>query len=347
MDRSLSGRMRVDDVRAVVEGFRKAAENLPPVHVLDTTKDAPRAVQKWLRENDAMFDAAGLFHNGEIYLFAAHLTDIEHAQHVFLHEAQHYGLAGLFGNALDESMLYLYQHNGTLKAKADAKQKEDRTLSTVRATEEALADMAGEGKAKTLNGWDKLVATVRDWLRKAGWVGAVTNADVSYLVYRAELYWQRAQVSGYVNVKRGKLARVESDLAVGKLSRAAGQSPGQPNAPQLPTTRRQKLAALSDRVIARMDSAINGLGELPEQAQYLADRYLALGRIAHIDEIAGNIRAAFKRATQTDMKRDIYAYLTTRGATPDAIQDAAVRDMAVKVKAYIGTVGDELVKRVE
>lgn len=212
MERALfAGRMRVEDVRAVVEGFRKVAKNLPTVHVLQDTKDAPRAVQKWLRENDAMHDAAGLFHDGEIYLFASHLADIAHAQRVFLHEAQHYGLSGLFGTALDEAMLYLYEHNGTLKVKTDARQKADRTMSTVRAVEEVIADMASD--AKKLTGWKRLVAAVRDILRKAGWVENVTDNDVAYLIHRAGLYWKRAQKTGYANVKRGRLMRLADDLA--------------------------------------------------------------------------------------------------------------------------------------
>jgi hypothetical protein len=209
MDRSAVGRMQVDDVRAVVDGFRKAAENLPFVHVLQNTRDAPREVQRELRELDAMLDAAGFYsRNGEIYLFASHLTGVDHAQHVFLHEAQHYGLEGLFSRSLDEAMMYLYEHNGRVKIKADARMKADRTMSTVRAVEEVLADMAGAGTAKKLNGWDKVVAVVREWFRKAGWVKNVTDNDVAYLVYRAELYWRRAQKSGYSNVKRGRLSRV-------------------------------------------------------------------------------------------------------------------------------------------
>lgn len=681
MDRSLSGRLKVDDVRAVVEGFRKAAKNLPAIHVLQDTKDAPRSVQKWLRENDAMHDAAGLFHEGEIYLFASHLTDIEHAQRVFLHEAQHYGLDGLFGNALDESLLYLYQHNGALKMKVNARQRAEPSLSTVRAVEEVIADMAGAGQASKLNGWDKLVATVRHWFRKIGWVGTVSNADVSHLIYRAELYWKRAQTGGYANMKRGKLMRLADDLAAQEkwldgeakargfkniddlaekaypvfeklaalwrkkhptdhallsraktgdmatkdvvgddstvrsaddstsgaaslprttgldkasgtvvadfkndqplkahadykaakagdvmaaarlvqalvkpesieaakkefgdnviyvpvhaeeasgrnkipvvlamhyvehaggeiddgitqinkayhtgakamerlLARAEFSGPVEPgkryvlvddvttmgstladlasyirsqggevagsvllvNAarsgmmtpvsktiselearhgneirklfgidpsaltwsesqyllgfrstdelrnrvvkarqerlnrlsskerlsesqdssgavgsrlsrastpqtdPVLPQQTPQAKTAVSlwkrwtaqaDRVIDNMDSAVNGLGEMPDQAQYLAQRYRALGRIAHIDQIAGNIRKAFKGVTDAD-KKAIYAYFTTRGADAAGIQNATAKDMAVTTKKYIGTVGDELVKR--
>ena len=98
------------------------------------------------------------------------------------------------------------------------------------------------------------------------------------------------------------------------------------------------------RALKRADGVINGLGELPDTEQYLGQRYLALGKIAAVDKIAGDIRAAFRKASQAD-KKEIYAYLTTAGANTDAIADPETKTMAAKVKRYIGTVGDQLVAR--
>jgi hypothetical protein len=98
------------------------------------------------------------------------------------------------------------------------------------------------------------------------------------------------------------------------------------------------------RALKRADGVINGLGELPDTEQYLGQRYRALGKIAAVDKIAGDIRAAFRKASQAD-KKEIYAYLTTAGANTDAIADPETKTMAAKVKRYIGTVGDQLVAR--
>ena len=96
--------------------------------------------------------------------------------------------------------------------------------------------------------------------------------------------------------------------------------------------------------LKRADGVINGLGELPDTEQYLGQRYLALGKIAAVDKVAGDIRAAFRKADPDD-KKAIYTYLTTADASPDPIADPASRTMAAKVKRYIGTVGDQLVAR--
>ena len=204
-----TGGIALDDLNAVVNGFRKAAQTMPSVHVLADTKDATREVQKWLRENDAMNDAAGLFYNGEIYLFASHIRDTGHAQETFLHEAQHYGLSGIFGDALEEHMLNIYKRNGGMKVKVDARRAKEPALSVVEATNEVLADMAGNGTAKQMNGWDRLVGAVREILRRAGWAKDISDNDVQYLIYRAGLYSQRAKKPGYASVEKGMLQRVQ------------------------------------------------------------------------------------------------------------------------------------------
>lgn len=282
--------MLVEDVRAVVDGFRKSASNLPGIHVLQHTKDAPRATQKWLREHDAMEDAAGLFHDGELYMFASHLNGVEHAQQVFLHEAQHYGLRGLFGQDMDPMMLHLYQTNAGLKKKADARvmaEKESgRKMSVIEATEETLADMAGEGTAKKLNGWNKLVAFVRDWFRKAGWIKRVTDNDVAYLIHRAGLYWKRAQQAGYGRVVRNS-----------RLSRAS-QAPAQDT-----QTTAERAEAIINRKAATarpLDAVLRGAAQAvrldkatgfllkdgPAKAMMLAEQ-----KIPGFDAIMGNLRA--------------------------------------------------------
>lgn len=107
---------------------------------------------------------------------------------------------------------------------------------------------------------------------------------------------------------------------------------------------RKGYKARVNAALDRVDRTINGLGGLPDTEQFLAQRYRALGKIAAIDKVAGQIRSTFRKATK-DEKKAIYDYLTTAGATPDAISTAEVRQMAVDTKAYINTVGDQLVKR--
>jgi Inorganic Pyrophosphatase/Large polyvalent protein-associated domain 1/RadC-like JAB domain len=102
--------------------------------------------------------------------------------------------------------------------------------------------------------------------------------------------------------------------------------------------------ARARKVIDRIDKALDPLGALPENKEYLAKRYLTLGRIAKADEIAKGIGKAFGKATPED-RVAVYDYLTTREARPNGIQNELVRAEAVKVKRLIESVSDAMVAR--
>lgn len=127
-----------------------------------------------------------------------------------------------------------------------------------------------------------------------------------------------------------------------------GQDPGRPGertgseGPRLAAAR--SLGRRIDRVIASVDHAVDGLSNLPDQFDYLKNRYLALGKIARVDEITKEIRTAFEKTDPTN-KKAVYQYLTTRGATPAAIPSPDIRAIAERIKKTIEYTGDQLVAR--
>lgn len=106
----------------------------------------------------------------------------------------------------------------------------------------------------------------------------------------------------------------------------------------------RRISDIIDRTIAKVDHAVDGLSNLPNQFDYLKDRYLALGKVARVDEIVQEIRDAFTK-TDPANKKAVYDYLTTRGARSSSIPDAKVRSMAERIKKTIEYVGDQLVAR--
>ena len=127
-----------------------------------------------------------------------------------------------------------------------------------------------------------------------------------------------------------------------------GQDPGRlgertgSEGPRLAAAR--SLGRRIDRVIASVDHAVDGLSNLPDQFDYLKNRYLALGKIARVDEITKEIRTAFEKTDPTN-KKAVYQYLTTRGATPAAIPSPDIRAIAERIKKTIEYTGDQLVAR--
>jgi len=99
-----------------------------------------------------------------------------------------------------------------------------------------------------------------------------------------------------------------------------------------------------NRLVQRLDAAIDGLSNLPDQFDYLKDRYLALGKVARVDEIIKEIRSVLDTKPQAE-KAAIYTYLTTRGAPLSMIGDPEARAMAKRMKDTINYVGDALVAR--
>lgn len=97
-------------------------------------------------------------------------------------------------------------------------------------------------------------------------------------------------------------------------------------------------------VIDRIDKAFDPLGSLPDNREYLAPRYRALGVIAKVDEIAKGISVAFGDANEVD-KKALYEYFTNRDADLGAIQNEMIRGEAKRAKALINSVGDALVAR--
>lgn len=85
------------------------------------------------------------------------------------------------------------------------------------------------------------------------------------------------------------------------------------------------------------------MGSLPDRTYYLTERYKTLGTIARYEEIAEGIRDTFADASAKD-KGQLYAYLTTKGASTDLIENAALRKKAEDTKYNIGVVGDALVR---
>lgn len=195
-------RIHMEDLNAVAQAFRAAFPGLP-VHVLETERQAPKELLAWVNGQGARGDWGGAMYNGEVYLLRSGLMDAAHAMETAIHEAEHAGLERMFGQQLDGVMLQIYQTNPSVRGKADALMQRYR-YSAVRATNEVLADMGP--RARSVIGWRKLVAKVRDILRGITvggkpMVKTWSDNDVSALVLRA-LKAAKQQASG---AAQGKL----------------------------------------------------------------------------------------------------------------------------------------------
>jgi len=88
----------------------------------------------------------------------------------------------------------------------------------------------------------------------------------------------------------------------------------------------------------------NPVNRIPQANRYRIGKYKTLGKIARANDIARSIWEDLHKASNRD-QRAAYDYLTTRGATPNTIGDAKVRQAAIDAKRIIDMLGQALVSR--
>ena len=196
-----TGGVHMDDAEAIIAQIREALPTAPPIIPLESIAQAPADLRKFIRDAGAQDDFEAAYHNGKIYVLPSNVGSATRLQFLLAHhEIRHHGLASMLGPRKNQVLFSIHATNANVRAAAAEQIRRGYATSKVLATEEALADMAVEDLVK-LNGWDKIVAAVRQWLRgavmrlrRAG-LGRVADAiapsewtdkDVAYLIARAE-----------------------------------------------------------------------------------------------------------------------------------------------------------------
>jgi hypothetical protein len=175
----------LEDLRALSKSIEIAYPVHPAMSIAEWPEDLRAIVER--DPHAEKIDAA--FFRGEIWLAGDRIADVDVAQERIVHEGLHGGLKGLFGDELNPMLMRIHQSNPEVRRRVTAKREALPGISVVEATEEVLVDMGVAGEAQKLNGWAKLVAWVKDWLRRHGFrpafVEAFSDDDVLLLLQRA------------------------------------------------------------------------------------------------------------------------------------------------------------------
>jgi len=179
-------------------GLRIAQRAFPGVkiigHASDRAPTVPLSLRQSIKKADAIGDVKGAYHEGAVHIFNNATPDLGTLEFTVAHEATHFGLAGMFGADIDPVMLNINRSNP--ETQALAKELQDKYgYSIARSTEEALADKGGD--MVKVKGWDKLVAFIRDFLRKHGFVREWTDNDIAALVMRARDYAKNPRATSF------------------------------------------------------------------------------------------------------------------------------------------------------
>ena len=171
------------DTQTVVATFRA---NGLDIKVADTQDDLPESAQRRML-SEGISGVRGLYDpaTDTTWIVRSNLGSKEEAFFVGLHEAFHRGLGRTFGRDINAILGYIELNNKSVRDKA-REYRDTYKMGRYEAIEEVLADMAGEGKASDLRGWDRLLAFLRQVIQSmARGIGVnipVTDAMVEQLV---------------------------------------------------------------------------------------------------------------------------------------------------------------------
>ncbi|MDP4546475.1 LPD38 domain-containing protein [Marinobacter sp. MDS2] len=174
----------------------------PKVVIADRISEFPKRLRDAIRAAQAEGDMRGVYFEGKVYILASRIPSRAALEEVVLHEVVgHYGLRTMMGAELKPLLNRVYLSF----AKSD-KAKEiirnyypngDFNASNVNhrltVAEELLAHLAETGKHQKL--WHKIVAAVRDGLRRLGFTLEMTETDLLGILAGAQKTVEQGGVS--------------------------------------------------------------------------------------------------------------------------------------------------------
>lgn len=161
------------------------------VAVVQSVADLPPRYHQTLSKDD-LSAAEGLYDSStnKVWLVADNLPTLERAEAVLLHEiVGHRGMRAVLGAGHDDFMRRIYGS----RADSDAMRKIERLYNldagrdrdNVNAASEYVARLA-EGGVEDPGIWQRVLSTVRSWLRDIGFAVQISDADIAAMLARAK-----------------------------------------------------------------------------------------------------------------------------------------------------------------
>jgi hypothetical protein len=218
--------MPVKEVQEEVSRIAASWKNAPKINVVESVYDLPFQAPR---------DIRGVYAKGQVWIVAENNNSALDVQSVLFHEVRaHAGLRGLFGSRLYHELRAIAMKNADIRNLATTWRAKNGDLLTqykekygeqrgreiwqMTSIEEALADVAGEGK--TITGFQRFMNALQKALRAIGfdalanWLENRTDAEVMALLAKARRY-----------IEEGEQAAVLAGQAAPAYARGEPQRP--------------------------------------------------------------------------------------------------------------------------
>jgi hypothetical protein len=157
------------------------------VKMLQAETELPADLRRIILEDDMSGAFEGVYWRGQIYLVADNLDSAERAQWVLLHEARHHGLGVLLGDQKKPILAHaaavfpkeVHQYLAQFGL-------ENTPENRLMAAEEVLVDMVRQNMSHRF--LDKVVSTVRAWIREVFPDLAISAAELRNLIAGVDRY---------------------------------------------------------------------------------------------------------------------------------------------------------------
>lgn len=181
------------EARNLANQYMRDWKGRPSVKVVDSIQQMPKGLREAIREAQAEGDMRAVYWQDAIHILAPRIPNEQALQEVILHEVVgHYGLRGMLGTELKPVLNEVY-----LKFAQSAQAKEiirnyfpnqsfnpSNNNHRLMVAEELLAHMAETGKHQKL--WTRVLAAIRDGLRKLGFNLKLSETDLLNLLRGAQ-----------------------------------------------------------------------------------------------------------------------------------------------------------------
>ena len=191
-DQSRQGLSRTD-AQAHVDTLMAGWKGAPKVTVARRIQEFPEGLRLAVIMAQAENDMRAVYWNNAVYVLAPRIPNTQVLEEVILHEViGHYGLRKLLGSDLRPVLHQVYLKLGKTKQAQQLKQTyfpggtfdSSNTNHRLTVAEELIAHIAETREHQTL--WAKVVAAIRNGLRRLGFTLELTKADVLSLLRGAQ-----------------------------------------------------------------------------------------------------------------------------------------------------------------
>jgi len=257
-----------DKVQSVIDKVKAAWKNAPEITVVQNMNDpaVPTVVRAHLAERVRQGETGtptGFYHNGRVYVIADSMSSPQDVVTTLAHEVLgHYGLRGLFGDALNTSLLEV-QKAYPAEMQRLAKQRGfdlSNPEQALEVAEEILADLAQT--EPTLGFVQRAVAAIRAMLRKVLPDLQMSNNDIiAKFILPAREFVESGKV---LAATQGTRFAMGPDI----VTRAAGVV-------HAPTTVTQAVKQATSTAVAAV-KPLQGIGAVDKVRTMAVDRFAAV-----------------------------------------------------------------------